>query len=265
MPAPTVSVGDAVLVADSDFVIEAAARLGTAPDWPFLAAGSSLLDGRARTFVEAIFNQTPYAGPSAAERDELAQYLALSSAAHVLDGWRYIAQSSMAFLSGSRTQALHLAYYAELRAGLAILAQSGIGILKGVASAYMLVMETIMLFTAIRFYWDLPDKNAVSDTLFIKDGPLTLRSQYSKLVPPIRAFFEYSKSEKRPVHVIGQEKTGVFAEHLASIVRFAAPHARGEEPAFAVLSHEYVRKEVYRAPNLVSPYGMRTNWAKNCT
>lgn len=133
---------------------------------------------------------------------------------------------------------------------------------ESVASAYMLVMETLMLFTAIRFYWDLADKNVVSDTLFIKDGPLSLRSQYSKLVPPIRAFFEYSKTEKRPVHVIGQEKTGAFAEHLASIVRFAAPHARGEEPTFAVLTHEYVRKEVYRSPNLVSPYGMRTNWGE---
>ena len=132
MPAPTVSVADAILVADSDLVIEAAARLGTVPGWPFVAAGSSLLDGRALPFVESIFNQTPYAGPSAGERDELAQYLALSSAAHVLDGWRYISQSSVAFLSGSRTQALHLAYYAELRAGLAILAQSGVGILKGI-------------------------------------------------------------------------------------------------------------------------------------
>lgn len=133
---------------------------------------------------------------------------------------------------------------------------------ESVPSAYMLIMETLMLFTAIRFYWDLTDKNVVSETLFIKDGPLTLRSQYSKLVPPIRAFFEYSKSEKRPVHVIGQEKTGTFAEHLASIVRFAAPHARGEEPTFAVLTHEYVRREVYRSPNQVSPYGMRTNWGE---
>jgi hypothetical protein len=133
---------------------------------------------------------------------------------------------------------------------------------ESIASAYMLIMELIMLFTAIRFFWDLADKKVVSDTLFIKDGPLTLRSQYSKLVPPIRAFFEYAKSQRRPVHVIGQEKTGTFAEHLRSIVRFAAPHARGEKPRFAVLTHEYVRKEVYRSPNLTSPYGMRTNWGE---
>jgi hypothetical protein len=131
---------------------------------------------------------------------------------------------------------------------------------ESVASAYMLVMETLMLFTAVRFYWDSVDKSLVSETLYIKDGPLTLRSQYSKLIPAIRPFLQHSKRQNRPVHIIGQEKTGTFAEHLASIVRFAAPHARGDKPTYAALTHDYVRGEVYRAPNLSSPYGMRTNW-----
>lgn len=52
-----------------------------------------------------------------------------------------------------------------------------------VASSYMLVMETLMLFTAIRVHWQHSDKRVLSDTLFIKDGPLSLRGQYSKLVP----------------------------------------------------------------------------------
>lgn len=131
-----------------------------------------------------------------------------------------------------------------------------------VPSAYMLIMETLMLFTAIRFYWDSPDQTLVSTSLFIKDGPLTLRSQYSKLVPPIRSFLENAKIQGRPIHVIGQEKTGAFADHLASIVRFAPPHERGGKPSFAVLSHDYVRREVYRSPDLSNPYGMRTNWGE---
>lgn len=48
-----------------------------------------------------------------------------------------------------------------------------------VASSYMLIMETLMLFTIIRILWNHSDKNLFSETLFIKDGPLTLRSQYS--------------------------------------------------------------------------------------
>jgi hypothetical protein len=133
---------------------------------------------------------------------------------------------------------------------------------ESVSSAYMLVMETLMLFTAIRFYWDSPDPNLISDTLFIKDGPLTLRSQYSKLVPSIRLFLAHARAKNRPVHVIGQEKTGAFADHLGSIVRFAPPLERGAKPSFAVLTHDYVRREVYRSPDLSNPYGMRTNWGE---
>lgn len=46
-----------------------------------------------------------------------------------------------------------------------------------VSSSYMLVMELLMLFTAIRLLWYHKDRQLLSDTLFIKDGPLTLRSQ----------------------------------------------------------------------------------------
>jgi hypothetical protein len=131
-----------------------------------------------------------------------------------------------------------------------------------VSSAYMLIMETLMLFTAIRFYWDSTDRSLVSNSLFIKDGPLTLRGQYSKLVPPIRMFLAHARSEQRPVHVVGQEKTGAFADHLSSIVRFAPPLERGAKPSFAVLAHDYVRREVYRSPDLSNPYGSRTNWGE---
>lgn len=131
-----------------------------------------------------------------------------------------------------------------------------------VSSAYMLIMEHLMLFTAIRLLWSHSDKQVLSDTLFIKDGPLTLRSQYSKLVPPIRDFLEFAKKEKRPIHIIGQEKSGAFFDHLAGIVRFAPPHARGEPLTFAPLSHDYVRREVYRTPDLANSYGKRTNWGE---
>lgn len=133
---------------------------------------------------------------------------------------------------------------------------------ESVASAYMLVMEHLMLFTAIRLLWEHTDNKLVSEALFIKDGPLTLQSQYSKLVPNIRAFLEYAKSTGRPVHVIGQEKSGAFCDHLASIAAFTGPHSRGESTAYAALSHDYVRREVYRSPDLSNPYGSRTNWGE---
>ena len=131
-----------------------------------------------------------------------------------------------------------------------------------VASAYMLVMEHLMLFTAIRLSWQHSDPRLVSDALFIKDGPLTLRSQYSKLVDPIREFIQHARDLGRPVHVIGQEKSGLFFDHLASIARHAPPNARGEPMSYHVLSHDYVRREVQRAPGLANPYGLKTNWGE---
>lgn len=131
-----------------------------------------------------------------------------------------------------------------------------------VASSYMLIMEHLMLFTAIRVLWDHSDKSLASETLFIKDGPLTLRSQYSKMVPGIRSFLQHAKNQNRPIHVIGQEKSGAFFDHLTSIADFAAPHEHGAPLSFAALSHEYVRREVYRSPDLQNPYGLRTNWGE---
>lgn len=133
---------------------------------------------------------------------------------------------------------------------------------ESLASSYMLVMEHLMLFTAVRLMWHHTDRALVSNTLFIKDGPLTLRSQYSKLVPNIRAFLQHARDADRPVHMIGQEKSGAFFDHLASVARFAAPHSRGEPLTYAPLTHEFVRREVYRSPDLTNPYGSRTNWGE---
>ncbi|MBI3607239.1 MAG: hypothetical protein HY207_04655 [Nitrospirae bacterium] len=118
------------------------------------------------------------------------------------------------------------------------------------------------LYTRILTHGKAGRTQVFSDTLFIKDGPLTLRGQYSKLVPSIRAFLQHAKEQNRPIHIIGQEKSGAFFDHLASIVRFTPPHARGERITSAVLSHDYVRREVYRSPDLSNPYGSRTNWGE---
>ncbi|WP_375443533.1 hypothetical protein [uncultured Fibrella sp.] len=131
-----------------------------------------------------------------------------------------------------------------------------------VPNTYMLIMETLMLLTAVRIFWNKQDKTLVSNCLFIKDGPLSLNSQYSKLVPSLRDFFEHAKNAGRPIHLIGQEKTAAFADHLASIARFAHPQQQGEPMTYSVLNHKYVRKEVYRQPELANPYGSRTNWGE---
>ena len=131
-----------------------------------------------------------------------------------------------------------------------------------VVSSYMLVMEHLMLFTAIRLLWNHSDSNILSNTLFVKDGPLTLRSQYSKLVPSIREFLQSAKENGRPVHIVGHEKSGAFFNHLESIARFPKPHSLDENLSYSVLSHRFVRREVYRSADLANPYGSRTNWGE---
>src|ERR1041384_1077116 len=125
---PKVSPTVAVASASEEPVIQAgASRIGvTNIDWPLLPVTSSVVQGNAISFVESIFNTVA----NAADLQEMADYLALSTCCHALDGWRYLSQASVALMTGARSQAVHLAYYAELRAALSILASSGIGILN---------------------------------------------------------------------------------------------------------------------------------------
>ncbi|MBR1251845.1 hypothetical protein JQ609_33640 [Bradyrhizobium sp. AUGA SZCCT0169] len=59
---------------------------------------------------------------------ELAQYIAASPVLHATDGWSYLGKSLVALLRGDPHRAIHLAYYAELRAAVSLLATEGIGI-----------------------------------------------------------------------------------------------------------------------------------------
>lgn len=131
-----------------------------------------------------------------------------------------------------------------------------------VASAYMLVHETLLLFSVVRHFWTQRDFSSLRNILLIKDGPLALRGQYSKLVPNIRDLLQRAREMGCPIHLVGQEKTGRFVDHLAEIQRFAKPKMQGEMARFAVLSHRYIRQEVDHAPERVNPYGLRTNYGE---
>ncbi len=122
------------------------------------------------------------------------------------------------------------------------------------ASAYMLVHETLLLFTGIRLYWEQSKFDTLQSCLFIKDGPLTLRGQYSKLVIPIRKFFDHTIRKGIQLHVIGQEKSGAFFDHLQLISKHAAPGT------YFLPSNDYIRNEVQKRPDRGEPYGFRTNY-----
>lgn len=129
-----------------------------------------------------------------------------------------------------------------------------------VATAYMLVYETILLFTPIRFYWDSKNYNTLQDTLFLKDGPLSLNSQYSKLVIPIRNFFEYAKSKNIIIHMAGQEKTGYFVEHLQIISKKILTEEKEKGTMYFIPNNEYIDQNIRIKPNKKEPYGHRVNY-----
>lgn len=63
---------------------------------------------------------------------ELIEATAAAAPNHCIDGWSYASRSLSALLAGDLHAARHLAYYAQLRAGLSILAHLGIGIFNGI-------------------------------------------------------------------------------------------------------------------------------------
>lgn len=65
---------------------------------------------------------------SSVNEKHLAEYIAASVPLHVSDGWGFLGRAMQAHLIGDRSSARHLAYYAELRAAMTILAAHGIGI-----------------------------------------------------------------------------------------------------------------------------------------
>lgn len=122
-----------------------------------------------------------------------------------------------------------------------------------IASAYMMIHETLLLFTGIRHFWE-NKRERLGDCLFLKDGPLAIRAQYSKLVAPIRRFIEAAKKQGIEVALVGQEKSGAFFDHLTLIGPSAPPGA------LFLPGHDYIREQVQHRPAAGAPYGFDTNY-----
>jgi hypothetical protein len=122
-----------------------------------------------------------------------------------------------------------------------------------VARDYMAIHENLLLFTGIRHYWER-NPAALRRSLFVKDGPLAIRAQYSKLVEPIRRFLSFASTKGIFVCVLGQEKTGAFADHLA-LIGDKAPVG-----SVFVPGHQYIREQIQHRRVAGAPYGKDTNY-----
>jgi hypothetical protein len=85
--------------------------------------------GKTNHYAPDVVARLKAALPTTPKRKRnLAQYIAASVALHSNDGWSYLGRSVACLLAGDAHRALHLAYYAELRASMSLLASAGIGI-----------------------------------------------------------------------------------------------------------------------------------------
>jgi hypothetical protein len=122
-----------------------------------------------------------------------------------------------------------------------------------IPSTYMAIHETLLLFTAIRYFWE-NDRKYLSNCLFVKDGPLSIRAHYKKLVQPIRNFLAYAYDQGYPIHIIGQEKSGGFFDHFQFISKNLPSGS-----SFVPRDH-YIRKEIQGRSLSGAEYGKYTNY-----
>ena len=121
-----------------------------------------------------------------------------------------------------------------------------------VANDYMSIAETLMIFTPIKYFWE-NNREILKNCLFIKDGPLSLRATLAKFTAPIQRFFRFAQKSGYPIAMLGQEKSGVFFEHLELIAKDAKPGS------VFIPDNTYIRDEIQHS-NLRGTYGEDTNY-----
>ncbi len=78
--------------------------------------------------VKSVLKHSHASKPFRIDQTKINTFLAASSLSHLLDGWMYLSNAFDAVINGDESTAIHLAYYAELRSAMSILATEGVGV-----------------------------------------------------------------------------------------------------------------------------------------
>src|SRR6266487_1827978 len=115
------------------------------------------------------------------------------------------------------------------------------------------VMETLLLMNFLKLYANRPI--ILKRTLFVKDGPLLLRANLSRLIEPIRAFLKYLKDVGREIHIVGIEKTGDLVDHIPQIRRTL------KEPGdYFLPTVKYLQEHIHGIPFIEDKYRNRVQY-----
>lgn len=113
------------------------------------------------------------------------------------------------------------------------------------AKAMMSVMEHLAVLEVPVMCIRDKRLKALSEFLFIKDGPLLLRAALSRLVEPIRELFEWLKVQDATIHLIGVEKTGDLVNYISEQKKiFSDSDGRYIEGTYFLPSIKYLLEEV---------------------
>lgn len=124
---------------------------------------------------------------------------------------------------------------------------------ESIAISLMQLIEHLTMFGYIRtLYKNAPEK--LSEVLFIKDGPLALYSQYSRLIPSMREFLGFI-NQSYDINVVGVEKSGVFYEH-SQIVDTKLNNV-GE---YFIPDNKYIFSNIKHGDPNITVYGERVNY-----
>lgn len=80
--------------------------------------------------IKSIIKHSDDTNSFTIKQNDINSFMAASSMSHMMDGWSYLSCSLDALLRGDKAASIHLAYYAELRSAMSILATEGIGVLN---------------------------------------------------------------------------------------------------------------------------------------
>jgi hypothetical protein len=121
---------------------------------------------------------------------DLLEVIAVRGPLHAIDGWSYLGRAFASLLSGQAHSARHLAYYAELRAALSILASSGIGVFNR-RNAVIDATGNFQILSEIPTHdmaWlALSEWSTFSSSTVRLMSPIQLHS--GSILDPFRAFF----------------------------------------------------------------------------
>ncbi|NYE08815.1 hypothetical protein F4694_005671 [Bacillus niacini] len=125
---------------------------------------------------------------------------------------------------------------------------------ESIAANLMQVMEHLLLLSYVRILFN-EGKNKLSKVLLLKDGPLSLHSQFSRLVEPIREFLDFIKQKEVELYLVGIEKSGAFFEH--SLLLEKKLKKKGE---FLIPNNKYIFSQIKNGDSDTTSYGERVNY-----